>query len=83
MVLRAGSGSEFIEAYPEDPSFTFFFSSKTRNKELPFVCSTEDKILNKELTNKISKTAADNKVLRRFAFGLVVQENIRTYHRSD
>jgi hypothetical protein len=75
MVLRAGSGSEFIETYPEDPSHYVLFLLKrgTRNYHS---FAAPDKILNKELTNKISKTAADNKVLRRFAFGLVVHWRI-------
>jgi subtilisin-like proprotein convertase family protein len=81
MVLRAGSGSEFIEAYPEEPSLYVLFSSKTRNKgELPFVCSTEDKILNKELTNKTSKIAANNRVFKTLRLALSCTGEYGAYH---
>jgi subtilisin-like proprotein convertase family protein len=81
MVLRAGSGSEFIEAYPEDPSLYVLFSSKMRNKgELPFVCSTEDKFLNKELTNKTSKIAANNRVFKTLRLALSCTGEYGAYH---
>jgi subtilisin-like proprotein convertase family protein len=83
MVLRADSGAEFIEAYPEDPSLYILFSSKMRDKgELPFVCSTEDKILNKELTNKTSKIAANNRVFKTLRLALSCTGEYTTYHRS-
>jgi subtilisin-like proprotein convertase family protein len=81
MVLRAGSGSEFIEAYPEDPSLYVLFSSRMRNKgELPFVCSTEDKILNKELANKTSKMTANNRVFKTLRLALSCTGEYAVYH---
>jgi hypothetical protein len=58
MILRAESGSEFIEA-SEDSALYVLFSSKNRDKgNLPFVCKTDDLTLNKQLLNKTAKTAA-------------------------
>ncbi|MGO4818376.1 zinc-dependent metalloprotease [Flavobacterium sp. W22_SRS_FP1] len=81
MVLRADSGSEFIEASPEDSSLYVLFSSKmVNNRELPFVCSTEDKILNKELTNINSKISANNRVFKTLRLALSCTGEYAAYH---
>ncbi len=81
MVLRADSGSEFIEASPQGPDLYVLFSSQNRDKgSLPFVCSTEDKILNKELTSKTSKIAADNKVFKTLRLALSCTGEYAAYH---
>jgi subtilisin-like proprotein convertase family protein len=81
MVLRADSGSEFIEAYPQDPSLYMLFSSKNRNKgDLPFVCRTEDKILNKELVSKTSKIVANNKIFKTLRLALSCTGEYAVYH---
>jgi hypothetical protein len=64
MILRAESGSEFIE--PSQPSLYVLFSSRNRDKGNLFVCKTDDLTLNKQLLNKTAKTAANNKVLIRY-----------------
>lgn len=81
MVLRADSGSEFIEASPEDSSLYVLFSSKMgNNRELQFVCSTEDKILNKELTNITSKISANNRVFKTLRLALSCTGEYAAYH---
>jgi hypothetical protein len=67
MILRAESGSEFIEPSQDSASLYVLFSSRNRDKgNLPFVCKTDDLTLNKQLLNKTAKTAANNKVLIRY-----------------
>lgn len=52
MVLRADSGSEYIEPYTTDHTVYVLFDSKTRTTgKLPFTCSTVDKALNQEIIN--------------------------------
>lgn len=81
MVLRADSGSEFIEAFPKDPSLYVLFSSKNRNEgSLPFICRTEDKILNKELISKTNKIAANNKVFKTLRLALSCTGEYAVYH---
>jgi hypothetical protein len=78
MILRAESGSEFIEASEDSASLYVLFSSKNRDKgNLPFVCKTDDLTLNKQLLNKTAKTAANNKVLIRYDWLYLVRVNMQ------
>lgn len=81
MVLRAGSGSEFIEAYSEDPSLYVVLSSENRDKgSLPFVCKTEDTAINKQLLSTTAKTAANNKVFKTLRLALSCTGEYAVYH---
>ncbi|PKH66911.1 propanediol utilization protein [Flavobacterium sp. ALD4] len=81
MILRADSGSEFIESYQENPSLYVLFSSKNRDKEnLPFVCKTEDLTLNKQLLNETTKIASNNKVFNTLRLGLSCTGEYAAYH---
>lgn len=69
MVLRADSGSEFIEAYSTDRSVYVLFDSATRlRNHLPFNCGTNDATLNDEVVN--STLRADNQVFKTFRLAL-------------
>lgn len=71
MVLRADEGSEFIEPYLEDKSIYMLFDSKSRNRgDLPFSCTTEDKVLSKEVLNKTNKFSANNRVFKTLRLAL-------------
>jgi subtilisin-like proprotein convertase family protein len=81
MILRADSGSEFIESYQEDSSLYVLFSSKNRDKgNLPFVCKTEDVALNKQLLSKTAKTAANNKIFKTLRLALSCTGEYAIYH---
>jgi subtilisin-like proprotein convertase family protein len=81
MILRADNGSEFIESYLDTPSLYILFSSKNRDIEsLPFVCKTDDVVLNKQLLNKTAKTTANNKVFKTFRLALSCTGEYTTYH---
>lgn len=81
MVLRADSGSEFIEVSPEDSSLYFVFSSKNRDQgNLPFVCQTEDVMVNKQLLNKTAKVVASNKVFKTLRLALSCTGEYAVYH---
>lgn len=57
MILRAGTGSEYIEPYTKDSSVYVVFDSATRYKgQLPFACSTEDFSMSQDLSNKITNS---------------------------
>jgi hypothetical protein len=76
MILRAESGSEFIETSQDSASLYVLFSSKNRDKgNLPF--KTDDLTLNKQLLNKTAKTAANNKVLIRYDWLYLVRVNMQ------
>jgi hypothetical protein len=77
MILRAESGSEFIEASEEALLYTFSFLLRTEIGNLPFVCKTDDLTLNKQLLNKTAKTAANNKVLIRYDWLYLVRVNMQ------
>ena len=61
MVLRADSGSEFIEPYTKDKTVYVLFDSKTRTTgRLPFTCGTADQNLNQDLLNDTNFTNRAN-----------------------
>ncbi|MFV5694411.1 reprolysin-like metallopeptidase [Flavobacterium sp. LB3P122] len=71
MILREGSGSEFIEQDSKDKTAYVLFNSKNRTRGgLPFSCKTEDVALNKQLLNKISKITANNKIFKTLRLAL-------------
>lgn len=81
MILRADSGSEFIERFSKDQSIYRVFNSKSRDSgSLPFICSTEDRNLNKQLLNKTSATKANNQVFKTFRLALSCTAEYTTYH---
>jgi len=81
MILRADSGSEFIESYQETPSLYVLFSSKDRERgSLPFVCKTDDVALNKQLLSKTAKTAANNKVFKTLRLALSCTAEYTAFH---
>jgi subtilisin-like proprotein convertase family protein len=81
MILRAGSGSEFIESFQDSPSLYVLFSSKNREKgTLPFICKTDDVTLNKQLLNKTAKTTANNKVFKTLRLALSCTGEYAAYH---
>jgi subtilisin-like proprotein convertase family protein len=81
MILRADSGSEFIESYQENPSFYVLYASKSRDRgSLPFVCQTEDVALNKQLLNKTSKIAANNRVYKTLRLALSCTGEYAVFH---
>lgn len=81
MVLRADSGSEFIEISQEAPSLYVVFSSENRVKGgLPFVCQTEDVAISKELLSKTAKIAANNKVFKTLRLALSCTGEYAVYH---
>ena len=49
MILRGDRHNEFIEPYSEDGSIYAVFESSRNKGSLPFVCSTEDVVLSKQL----------------------------------
>ena len=81
MILRAGSGSEFIEPDQDNPSLYVLFSSKNRDKGvLPFVCKTDDVALNKQLLNKTAKIVANNKVFKTLRLALSCTGEYTAFH---
>ncbi|MEZ7499333.1 M12 family metallo-peptidase [Flavobacterium sp. Arc3] len=81
MILRADSGSEFIETSQEDPSLYVLFSSKESDSGvLPFVCKTDDVTLNKQLLSKTAKIAANNKVFKTLRLALSCTGEYAAYH---
>lgn len=81
MVLRANSGSEFIESYPQDPSLYVLFSSKNRDKgSLPLICKTKDVVINKQLLNITGKILANNKVFKTLRLALSCTGEYTLYH---
>ncbi|WP_245744820.1 zinc-dependent metalloprotease [Flavobacterium frigoris] len=81
MILRADSGSEFIESYQKNPSLYVLFSSKSRDKgNLPFVCKTDDVALNRKLLNKTAKIAANNKIFKTLRLALSCTGEYTTFH---
>ncbi|MFV5697164.1 reprolysin-like metallopeptidase [Flavobacterium sp. ZT3R17] len=80
MILRGESGSEFIEPYSKDNTVYVLFNSKNRSTgSLPFVCKTEDVVLNKQLLSKTSKIAASNKVFKTLKLALSCTGEYATY----
>ena len=81
MILRADSGSEFIEADQEDSSLYVVFSSKDRDRgSLPFVCKTDDVALNKQLLSKTAKITANNKSFKTLRLALSCTGEYTAYH---
>ena len=81
MILRGGSGSEFIEPYSKDHSVYVLFDSKSRVQgSLPFTCKTEDVALNKELLNKTGKIAANNRVFKTLRLALSCTGEYTAFH---
>lgn len=83
MVFRAGSGSEFIEAYTKDASVYVIFDSATRFKsKLPFVCSTEDfdtsETLSKFVDQNATQSSAQSYKTMRLALSVTAEYTI--YH---
>lgn len=71
MVLRGGKGSEFIEPYSKDEKVYVLYNSKDRSKgNLPFVCKTEDVIINKQMLSKSAEIKASNKVFKTLRLAL-------------
>ena len=71
MVFRADKGTEFIELYPENPLLYVVFSSRKRKKgSLPTRCSTQDKLINKQLLIKTGKSSSSNKTFRTLRLAL-------------
>lgn len=55
IIFRADNFTEFFEPYSQDGSVYAFFTSANRKKgTLPFICSTDDVKLNKELKNSFN-----------------------------
>ncbi len=71
MILRGGSGSEFIEPYTKDGKVYVLFEAKVRDKgTLPFTCKTQDVVLNKQLLNKIGAVKSNNQVFKTMRLAL-------------
>ncbi|MGV9003342.1 zinc-dependent metalloprotease [Flavobacterium sp.] len=70
MILRANKETEFFEPYSLDGSVYAFFSSERKTGDLPFVCSTQDITLTKELkrsTNDQSRSSSGELLTFRLA----------------
>lgn len=81
MVLRGDSGSEFIEHYNSDKNVYVIFNAQNRNKGiLPFVCKTEDVVINKQLLNKATQINANNKVFKTLRLALSCTGEYTTYY---
>ena len=71
MILRGDSGSEFIERYSKDKSVYVVFDAKNRDRgTLPFICSTQDVAINKQLLNKTSGIKANNQLFKTLRLAL-------------
>ncbi|WP_284650779.1 zinc-dependent metalloprotease [Flavobacterium terrisoli] len=80
MVLRAGVGSEFIEAYTKDRSVYVVFDSKTRIAgELPLNCSTQDVALTQDLQRNGNVTLSNDQVYRTMRLALSCTAEYTTY----
>lgn len=60
MMLRAGSGTEFIERYADNQDVYAVFHSERVKGALPFVCSTEDHKLTGEIAQSTARAAAQD-----------------------
>lgn len=83
MILRADSGSEFIEAFTTDRSVYVMFDSKTRMKNsLPLNCGTDEIAANQDAVASTSGMArlADNQVFRTYRLALSCTGEYTTYH---
>jgi subtilisin-like proprotein convertase family protein len=81
MILRADSGSEFIERYSKNQSIYVLFDSKNRDKgALPFNCTTEDIAINKQLLNKTSGVKANNQVFKTLRLALSCTGEYTAFH---
>jgi subtilisin-like proprotein convertase family protein len=68
MILRADSGSEFIEPSPKKKFIYNLYNSERKTTErLPFSCSTDDVKLDKKLSNRVK---ANNKTFKTFRLAL-------------
>jgi subtilisin-like proprotein convertase family protein len=71
MVLRAGSGSEFIDPLVKHKSIYVISTSKSRSKGvLPLNCKTVDVALNKDLVKKTGKLKSNNGVFKTIRLAL-------------
>lgn len=80
MVLRGDSGSEFIEAYPDNKKLYTLITSRNREKgSLPMVCKTTDVAVNKKLLASTARVAANNKVFKTMRLALSCTAEYTTY----
>lgn len=71
MILRADSASEFIDPLPGNRSIYAVSTSKMRNKGiLPLTCKTEDVVLNKGLTKKVTQLKSNKGVFKTMRLAL-------------
>lgn len=81
MVLRADTGSEFIEPYTKDYSVYVAFNSATRREgRLPLVCTTEDVVLDQELAKGAAAAMSNNGVLKTMRLALSCTGEYTAYH---
>ncbi|RYF68396.1 MAG: propanediol utilization protein, partial [Cytophagaceae bacterium] len=81
MILRADTGSEFIEPYTKDNSIYIAFDSKTRRKgSLPLVCTTDDVQLSTDLGRGALAARASNGVLKTMRLALSCNGEYTQFH---
>ncbi|MDG2433054.1 reprolysin-like metallopeptidase [Flavobacterium sp.] len=81
MVLRADSGSEFIEQSVTDKNNYIVFSNSTRSKgSLPLNCTTDAVAIAKNLSVKTAKTAANNRVFKTLRLALSCTGEYAQFH---
>jgi subtilisin-like proprotein convertase family protein len=79
MVFRTDKKTEFMEPYSEDNKVYALYSASRQKGKLPFVCSTEDKIVAKSLSNKISQNRSSASQLLTLRLALSCTGEYGTY----
>ena len=56
MIFRTDKENEFIEAYSQDHTVYAVFKSQRKPGQLPWICSTQDRVLASDINTQISNT---------------------------
>ena len=56
MIFRTDKENEFIEAYSQDHTVYAVFKSQRKPRQLPWICSTQDRVLASDINTQISNT---------------------------
>lgn len=85
MILRSGTGSEFIERYAADAPVYVVYNSRNKKGGSPFVCGTEDQELAESLEPQALRRSAmdSNGELMTFRLALSCNGQYTQYHGNS
>ncbi|HEX9979536.1 MAG TPA: zinc-dependent metalloprotease family protein [Flavobacterium sp.] len=79
MVFRTDKRNEFMEPYSEDGSVYAVFNSSRQKGGLPFVCSTEDVVLQQELGRQTASARSNSGELLNFRLAMSCNAEYTNY----